>query len=92
MNNQIVKQNRDLLTTHLCLVNIAINIVEFATRLCARNPEDPLGLFQTNSNDTVYLTGDMITKYYRYVTRIVFPTISDAELRLFHVVQPGLWL
>ena len=31
----------------------------------------------------MYLTGDQITKYYRYVTKIVFPTISDAELRLF---------
>ena len=83
MNNQIIKQNRDLLTTHLCPVDIAINIVELATRLCAQNPEDPLGVFQTDSGDTVYLTGDMITKYYRYMTRIVCPIISDAELRLF---------
>ena len=57
--------------------------MELAARLCARNPEDPLGVFQTNSDNTVYLTSDMITKYYRYVTRIVSPTISDAELRIF---------
>ena len=53
------------------------------TRLGAQHPEDPLGVFQTDSGDTVYLTGDMITKYYRYVTKIVFPTIYDAELMLF---------
>ena len=34
-NNQIVKHNRDLLTTHLCPVDIAIGIVELNTRLCA---------------------------------------------------------
>ena len=83
MNNQIVKHNRDLLTTHLCPVNIALDIVELVTPLGAQHPQDPLCVFQTDSGDTVYLTGDMITKYYRYVTRIVFPTISDAEIRLF---------
>ena len=31
----------------------------------------------------MYLTGDLITKYYRYVKKLVFPTIPDAELRLF---------
>ena len=33
--------------------------------------------------------GDMITKYYRYVTKFVFPMISDTELRLLstHLAQ-----
>ena len=34
MNNQIVKQNKDLLITHLCPVDIANDIVELATSLC----------------------------------------------------------
>ena len=67
----------------MCPVKIAINIVEIAIQLGANNPTDPLGIYQSNNGDTVFLTGDQITKYYRYVTKIVFPTISKGELKLF---------
>ena len=72
-----------MLSPDLYPVEISIDIVELASGLGARNPEDPLGVFQTARGDTVYFTSDMITKYYRYVTKISFPTISNAELRLF---------
>ena len=83
MNNQIVKQNRDLSCPKMCPVELSIDIVQLATTLGANKPDSPLGVFQSDDGDTVYLTGDQITKYYRYVTKIVFPTISDADLRLF---------
>ena len=49
----------------------------------AKNPDDPLCLFQTEDGSTEFPTGDMITKYYCYVTKLVFPTISEAGLKLF---------
>ena len=83
MNDQIVKQNRDSSCPKMCPVELAIDIVQMAMQLGANKPDDPLGVFQSDDGDTLYLTGDQITKYYRSVTRIVFPTIPDAELRLF---------
>ena len=51
---------------------------------CGANDSDgPLCLFQSDEGTTVYLTGDVITKYYRHVTQLVFPSISDEKLRLF---------
>ena len=83
MNDQIVKQNRDLACPEICPVKIATDIVEMATQLGANNSTDPLGIYQSNNGDTVFLTGDQITKYYRYVKKLVFPTILNAELKLF---------
>ena len=54
-----------------------------AFQLGANKPNNPLGVCQSDDGDTVYLTGEQIRKYYRYVTKIVFPTISDAELMFF---------
>ena len=57
--------------------------------LGATNPEDPLCFFQTEAGDVCCFTKDMITKYYRFVTKLVFPSISDAELKfiLTHSVR-----
>ena len=83
MNDQIIKQNRDISCPELCPVELAIKIVDLAVKLGVKTPTDPLGVFQSDDGDILYLTGDQITKYYRYVTRLVFPSISDADLRLF---------
>ena len=83
MNDQIIKQTRDLACPEMCAVELAIDIVEMAVQLGANSPTDPLGIFQSDDGDTVFLTGDQITKYYRYVTKLVFPTISKGELKLF---------
>ena len=61
----------------------SIDIVELAIQCGSNRPDDPLCVFQSEDGSTVYLTGDMITKYYRHVTQMVFPTISVEELRLF---------
>ena len=52
-----------------------------ARNLGAKNPDDPLCLFQTEDGSAQFLTGDMITKYYHYVTKLVFPMILEADLR-----------
>ena len=39
-------------------------------------------VFQAEDGSIAYLTGDMITRYYRYVTELVFPSISKDELKL----------
>ena len=83
MNNQIITQTRDRKTPALCPVEISIDIVEVAQELGAVKDEDPLCVFQNEEGDVCYLTGDMVTKYYRYVTQLVFPTISKQELKLF---------
>ena len=83
VNNQVITQNRDCTFPKLCAVETSIEIVLLAEALGSTKPDDPLCVFQTDDGDIVYLTGDMITKYYRYVTRLVFPTISDAELKLY---------
>ena len=51
----------------MCLVELAIDIVQTAIQLGANKPNEPLGVFQSDDGDTVYFTGDQITKYYRYV-------------------------
>ena len=67
MNDEIVKQSRDSSCPKMCPVELAIDIVQMAMQLGANKPNDLLGVFQSDDGDTVYLTGDQITKYYQYV-------------------------
>ena len=83
MNGQIVTQNRDREYPKLCPVELSIDIIVLARNLGAKNPDDPSYLFQREDGSTQFLMGDMITKYYRYVTKLVFPTISHDKLKLF---------
>ena len=39
-------------------------------------------MYRTEAGDVEYVTGDMITKYYRFVSKMVFPAISDMDLKL----------
>ena len=82
MNGEIITFNREPVCPGLCPVILGLDIVEMAMELGSTNPEDPLCIFRTESGDVCYLTGDMITKYYCFVTKLVFPTISEAELKL----------
>ena len=82
MNRQIVAQNPDHDCAKLCPVELSVDIILLAKHLWAKDPDNPLCLFQTEDGSTEFLTGDMITKYYCYVTTLVFPTISETELRL----------
>ena len=81
MNGQIVTQNRDHECPKLCAVKLSIDVIVLAKNLGAKNPVDLLCLFQTEDGSTEFLTSDVITKYYRYVTKLVFPAILEAELK-----------
>ena len=69
MNDQIVTQNRDKGFSKLCAMEASIDIIELAMKCGAKDPED---IFQTDEGRFAYLTGDMITKHYKYVTQLVF--------------------
>ena len=76
-------QNRDKDCLQLCAVEASLDIVELTMKCGAKDLDDSLCLFQSDEGTTVYLAGDVITKYYRHVTQLVFPSISDEKLRLF---------
>ena len=77
MNNQIVTQNWDKDCPQLCIVESLLDIDELTMKCGAKDPDDTLCLFQSDEGTTVYLTGNMITKYYRHVTQLIFSSISD---------------
>ena len=74
--------NRESDTPGFCPVEVGLNIVEMAMALGAKDDADPLCLYRTETGDVEYITGDMITKYYRFVTQLVFPAISATDLKL----------
>ena len=82
MNGQIVTVHREPAFPPFCPVELGLNIVEMALALGAKDPEDPLCLYCTSTGDIKYLTGDIITRYYHFVTKMVFPDISDEMLKL----------
>ena len=82
MNNQVITFNREPTTPAFCPVEIGIDIVELAIALGAKDDSDPLCLFRTETGDVEYITGDMVTKYFRFVTQLVFPAISATDLKL----------
>ena len=82
MNGQIITVHREPAFPPFCPVELGLDIVEMAMALGAKGPEDPLCLYRTSKGDIKFLTGDMITRYYRFVTKMVFPHISDEMLKL----------
>jgi hypothetical protein len=82
MNGQIITVHREPAFPPFCPVELGLDIVEMAMALGAKRPEDPLCLYRTSKGDIKFLTGDMITRYYRFVTKMVFPHISDEMLKL----------
>lgn len=82
MNGQIITVNREPAFPPFCPVELGLDVVEIASELGATQPGDPLCVYRTEDGDIQYLTGDMITKYFRFVTKMVFPDISDEQLKL----------
>ena len=82
MNGQIITLNREPEYPDFCPCEVSLDIVEMAMALGAKEPDDPLCLYRTEAGDVEYITGDMVTKYYRFVTKMVFPSISDMDLKL----------
>jgi len=82
MNNQVITFNRESDTPGFCPVEVGLNIVEMAMALGAKDDADPLCLYRTETSDVEYITGDMITKYYRFVIQLFFSAISATDLKL----------
>ena len=82
MNGQIITVHREPAFPPFCPVELGLDIVEMAMALGAKEPDDPLCLYRTSKGDIKFITGDMITRYYRFVTKMVFPHISDEMLKL----------
>ena len=63
-------------------MEICLNIVEMVMALGAKDDSDPLCLFRTENGEIEYITGDIIAKYYRFMTRLVFPATSATDPKL----------
>ena len=83
MNGQIIKFSRlSRRFKHYCPVENQLDILTRASHLGFTEPEDPLCVYRNKKGDINYLTGSDITAYYRDVTAMVRPNITDAKLSL----------
>lgn len=82
VNGQIIIYNREPRYPDFRPVRLSLSIVKLATDLGAKGPNDPLCLYRTEFGDVQYLTGEIITKYLRYATKLAFPKISKSDLAL----------
>jgi hypothetical protein len=76
---QVIWFSRDLANPSLCLVVRALSLVRGAVIL-GQSPSDPICMYRDTTNDTVYLTGAAITKYFWHVMKLVYPDINAATL------------
>lgn len=79
-NGQIIFYKRVLAHPEYCPVEAQISIYARAVEL-GQGDEDPLCIYR-DPRGTHYLTGDAITQYFRFLMVLVFPNISDEELKL----------
>ncbi|KAL7525503.1 hypothetical protein ACHAXR_001038, partial [Thalassiosira sp. AJA248-18] len=82
MNGQIVNHARLPAYPEYCPVNLGCSILTRAQLLGYDKPDDPLCVYRDDDGDTVFLTGVDVTAYYRLITKLVLPNISDEELSL----------
>ena len=61
---------------------MALSILARVQLLGICDPEDPLCVYKDTSGTVQYITGNDVTAYYRMVTKLVMPNISDEELKL----------
>lgn len=80
-NGQEVTYTRQDRFSDFCPVEISLDIVDSAKKLGYTNELDPLCVYRKNG-EVYYLTDDLVTEYYRKVTKMVFPSISRDELML----------
>jgi len=78
-NGQVIWYSRDVANPSFCPVVHALSLVCRAVIL-GQSPSDPICMYRDTTDDTVYLTGAAITKYFRYVTKLVYPDIDAAAL------------
>ena len=70
-------------TKELCGVENTLEIKTRAIMLGYSEPEDPLCVYQDEkSEDVLFLTGTKMTEYYRFILKLVQPSVTDEELSL----------
>ena len=80
----VVAQICDTACPKLCAVEEeSLEIPKLATEPVVKDPNDPFWVFQAGEGTTIYLVGDLLIKYYHYITCVIFPSTSEKELRLF---------
>ena len=85
MNVQIVSQSRNKNYPDLCCIEVSIDIIKIAATCGEDQPNDLLCVYQKDTGKVEFLTAAMIiTAYYRYITKLVFPSISKDELNFFN--------
>lgn len=82
VNGQLISFVREPRFQSMCPVCISLSILRLAVELGASSSTDPLCVYRSESGTVQYLTGTSITAYYRYVTKLVFPAVSVADLHL----------
>ena len=81
-NGQIIAYLRLPKEPIWCPVELALNILTRAQVLGSSDPEDPLCVYRDKDGNIQYITGNDVTAYYRFVTKLVMPNISPEELKL----------
>ena len=81
-NGQIIAYLRLPRRSIWCPVNLALSILARVQVLGFSDPEDPLCVYRDKKGATQYITGPEVTAYYRTVTKLVMPNISQEELNL----------
>jgi hypothetical protein len=64
-----------------CPVQLALKLV-WRARTLGQKEDDPLCVYRHTNGENRYLTGTDVTKYYRFVYKLVMPNVSDEELKL----------
>ena len=82
MNGQIISYRRLDGQPDYCAVENMLEILTRAQVLGNTEPEDTLCVYKDEVGKTVYLTGDDMTAYYRFVMRLTRPGITAADLAL----------
>jgi hypothetical protein len=80
-NGQIIWFRRERRHPKCCPVRIGHRLVWRAEAL-GQQQDDPLCVYRDADGNVCYLTGRDVTDYFRFVTKLVYPSISDEELSL----------
>lgn len=81
VNGQIIWFARDREHPEYCFVENSLTLLWRAQTL-GQGPEDPICVYQDRNGTKQLLTGTDVTEYFRFVVRLVNPSIDDAELKL----------
>ena len=80
-NGQKVWQKRDRKHVEYCPCVLSIRLVWRAETL-GQGRDDPLCVYQDKDGKKKFLIGSEVTKYFRFVVKLVYPNVTAEELKL----------